>query len=121
MRWPVALVNRELSQPMVNETNRKLGRQATQAKAPTGGRTPKNWPPTLISVTAIGKTFPDSQLLKLKAASNQIRLIANAPEPIAQTAEAQRVDCAVIGLQIINPTRHRFRRLNEFVRDSNAT
>ena|ERR1051325_10540824 len=59
-------------------------------------------------------------LLELKAARDHICLIANACEFVAQTRESQRIDGAIISLQVIDAAHHRLCGSDEFIRHGDA-
>src|SRR5215203_1935261 len=59
---------------------------------------------------------PYEVLLCLEGAGNQIRLITNATELVAQTGETQRIDGAVIDLEIIRSAQHWFSGADKLVR-----
>ena len=59
------------------------------------------------------------RLLNFKTARDQIRLVTNSRQLVSQTGEPQRIDRAVVSLQIIDAAHHRFRSSHEFVRHGN--
>jgi hypothetical protein len=55
-------------------------------------------------------------LFDLKTASNRISLVPNARQLIAEASEPQRKDSAIVGLKVIDTTKHRLAGLDKFER-----
>src|SRR5688500_1973033 len=60
------------------------------------------------------------RLLGFECASYQICLITYASQLVAQSSEAQRVDCARVSLQVISAADHRLAGPDEFIRHCHA-
>ena len=59
-------------------------------------------------------------LLRFESTSYQISLITDATQLIAQASKAQRVDRAVVGLQVIRAPDHRLAGSDEFIGNRHA-
>lgn len=68
----------------------------------------------------IGIRFVEEHLLKLKAARDEVRLIANTRKLVAKTTETQSVDRAIVYLKIINAPQHGFGCLYKLVGDGHS-